>query len=40
MGWVWGKAWTPISIWLECTVLGSSMKNPKSIFQLSRKKWG
>lgn len=27
VSWVWGKAWTPISIWLECVVLGSSV-NP------------
>lgn len=29
--WVWGKAWTPISIWLECMVLGSCMKNPRPL---------
>lgn len=28
VGWVWGKAWAPISIWLECMVLGSSVNNP------------
>lgn len=28
VGWVWGKAWTLISIRLECVVLGSSVKKP------------